>query len=115
MKEALRDHQFRKSLPPELKEDLFKYDQNPTCPCNLPIYHRILKIAAKQLMNQYPDREVVNPDEELLKLVENHWKVINCEVNELDNKLKELGPGRKQLAVARWEDKVTVIVNELDY
>jgi chemotaxis methyl-accepting protein methylase len=32
----------------------------------------------------------------------------------LEKKLSKLGPGRKQLDVARWEDQVTVVINELD-
>ena len=29
-------------------------------------------------------------------------------------KLRELGAGRKQIEVARWEDQVTVVVNHLE-
>jgi DNA-binding transcriptional MerR regulator len=114
VKQALRDPEFRKKLPPELKTDVQKYEQNPGCPCNLPIYMSILKKAAKQLMEYYPNQEVENPDEELMKLAENHFSVINCHIDELEKKLKSLPSGRKQIAVARYEDQVTVIVNELD-
>lgn len=112
VKTALRDPEFRKKLPEELKLDVQKYEQNPSCGCNLPIYQRILKIAPKQLKDYFPGREVETPEEKLL--MENHWKVINCHVNELEQTLKNLPSGRKQVAVARYEDQVTVIVNELD-
>lgn len=114
VKQALQDPEFRKKLPSELKNDVQKYEQNPGCPCNLPIYMNILKKAAKQLSEYYPDREIETPDEELLRLAENHFMVFSCHIDELESKLRNLAPGRKQLAVARWEDQVTVIVNELD-
>ncbi len=114
VKTALNDIAFRRSLPSELAEDIQKYLQNPGCPCNMPVYKRILKLCAKQLREYFPGRDVVNPDEELAKLAENHFTVINCHVDELENILKSLPPGRKQIAPARYEDKITVIINELD-
>jgi hypothetical protein len=114
VQEALKDTNFRRSLPPELNEDIIKYEKNPSCPCNLPIYRNILKFASQQLKDRYPNQEVVNPDIELPPLVKNNWSVINCNIEQLENKLKELGVGRLQIAIARWEDQVTVIVNEMD-
>jgi hypothetical protein len=40
--------------------------------------------------------------------------VINCNVNELSEELRKLGPGRKQVDVARFQDQVTVIINHLE-
>jgi len=115
VKNALRDAKFRQSLPLELKEDIAKYEQNPGCPCNISIYRKILKYGVKQLKEFYPGKDIINPDIELPPLMENHWHVINCHVDELENKLKELAPGRKQVQMARWQDEVTVVINELDY
>jgi hypothetical protein len=109
----MRDSTFRKKLPVELKEDIQKYEQNPNCPCNLPIYRNVLKYASKNLSEYYPSFEIPKVDE-FIKATENYWSVINCSVDELEKKLKELGPGRKQLAITRWEDQVTVVINELD-
>lgn len=114
VKEALRNSKFRISLPPELKDDIRKYEQNPNCPCNLDIYRNILKLGVKQLKEYYPDKEVVNPDTELPPLQENAWTVINCSIHEIEDKLKSLGVGRKQIVVARYEDQATVIINDLD-
>ena len=114
VKQALRDPEFRKKLPPELKADIQKYEQNPGCPCNLPIYQNILKKGGRQLLEYFLNHEVTNPDEELAALAQNHFTVINCHVDELEVKLKALPPGRKQLGIARYNDQVTVIVNELD-
>ncbi len=114
VKEALRDYKFRISLPDELKADIQKYEQNPNCPCNLDVYRNVLKYGVKQLKEFYPNKEVVNPDVELPILQQNTWTVINCSVHEIENKLKALGPGRKQIVVARYEDQATVVINDLD-
>lgn len=114
VKEALRDSKFRLSLPPELKEDVKKYERNPSCPCNMDVYRNILKYGVKQLKEYYPEKEVVNPDTELPPLQENRWTVINCTVYELEDHLKKAGVGRKQIFVARYEDQATLIINDLD-
>ena len=114
VKQALRDARFRSVLPSELNEDIQKYLQNPGCACNMPIYRKVLKLAGKQLKEYFPDRELVDPDEEIKALAENHWSVINCHKDELEGKLRKLPSGRKQIAIARFEDQVTVVVNELN-
>ena len=115
VKQALRDARFRDSLPPSFKDDMQKYLNNPGCACNVPIYQKIMREAKKELQAYYPNRNVADIDEEAKKLAQNHWSVINCHINELSEKLKKLSPGRKQIAVSRFEDQVTVIVNELDF
>ena len=114
IKSALKDPRFRDSLPIELKEDVAKFLSNPGCACNVPIYRRIAKECKQQLHQYFPNKEVVDEPEEVQRLAENHWSVINCHVDELEARLKKLPPGRKQLGIARHEDQVTVIVNELD-
>lgn len=114
IKTAMRDPSFRKKLPPELKDDIRKYEENPGCPCNLPIYRNVLKYAYDVLVGYYPHLDVPKIDE-FIKLSENNWSIINCNIDELEAKLKALhATGRKQLAIARYEDKVTVVINELD-
>jgi hypothetical protein len=114
VKQALRDSRFRDSLPPEFGEDIIKYVQNPGCACNFPLYKKIFKDAQTQLKAYFPGRELSDIDEETRKLAENHWTVLNCHKDELEEKLRKLPPGRKQLAIARYEDQVTVVINELD-
>ena len=114
VKQALRDVRFRDSLPSSFQQDIQKYLNNPGCACNVPIYKRIMTEARQQLQAYYPNRNIANLDEEAKKLAENNWRVINCKAEELEEKLKALPPGRKQLAMARYEDMVTVVVNELD-
>lgn len=114
VKQALRDARFRSSLPESFKDDIQKYLNNPGCACNVPIYQKVMREAKKELQAYFPNRSVADLDEEVKKLAQNHWSVINCHVSELEAKLRKLSPGRKQVTVARFEDQVTVVVNELD-
>lgn len=114
VKQALRDSRFRESLPPSFASDIQKYLNNPGCACNVPIYKKVMSEAKEQLQKYFPNRSVANLDEEAKKLAENNWRVINCKIEDLEKELKKLPSGRKQIAVARYEDMVTVVVNELD-
>lgn len=114
VKKALRDSRFRDSLPENFAEDLNKYLQNPGCACNLPIFKKVMTEAKENLQAYFPNRPVANLEEEAKKVAQNNFSVINCKANELQERLRKLPPGRKQIAVARYEDEVTVIVNELD-
>lgn len=114
VKQALRDRRFRDSLPNEFQEEVQKYLQNPGCACNVPLYKKIMTDAKEQLQSYYPNRSILSLDEDAAKLADNHWSVINCHIDELEAKLKKLPSGRKQITVARFEDQVTIVVNELD-
>lgn len=109
VKQAIWDQRFR-DLFPELKKELGEYLKNPGCPCNVSLYKSILK-HRDRLAKYFPGREVAEESEAEPK---NNFSVINCNVNELEAKLRKLRPGRKQIAVARWQDQATVIVNDLD-
>jgi len=114
VKQALRDARFREALPPALAQEVEVFIKNPGCPCNVPLYRTIIKDCRKQLADYFPGKEIADVEEEMQKLAQNHWSVINCSADELEQILRKLPPGRKQLAVTRYEDQVTVIVNELD-
>lgn len=114
VKKALRDSAFRDTLPEELKPDIKKFLDNPGCACNVPIYHRVMKFGSEALKKYFPDKVLVSPEEEAVKMAKNNWSVINCSIGDLERNLKNLRPGRKQIAISRYEDQVTVIVNELD-
>jgi len=115
VKQALRDSRFRESLPKELDEDIRKYQQNPGCACNVPLYKKIMTTAKDSLQAYFPNKTVVSLEEDAKRLAENNFLVISCSINDLEEELKKLGPGRKQIAMARFEDQVTVVVNELDF
>jgi len=114
VKAALKDGRFRDSLPQTLESDLIKYLQNPSCPCNVPFYRKLLKEAKENLLAYFQGGEIIEEQEEIKKLAENQWQVFNCHISELEDKLKSLPPGRKQIAVTRYEDQITCVVNELD-
>jgi hypothetical protein len=114
VKKALKDGRFRDSLPSEMQPEVMQWLNNPGCPCNVPFYRKLLKEAKPQLQKYYPGQDIVDEQEEIVKVAQNHWSVINCHIDELEGKLRKLGPGRKQIDVARFEDQVTVVVNDLD-
>lgn len=110
----MADQKFRQALPPILKEDIQKYEQNPGCLCNLSVYRNVLKYGVEQLKEYFPGQPIVDPDKELAKMAENNFSVINCKAADLEDLLKKLPPGRKQIAIARYQDEITIVVNELD-
>lgn len=114
VKIALKDERFKESLSQTFFEDLQKYEKNPGCGCNINLYKRILTEAKEQLKEYFPGREVHDPKADLVLLSQNNFSVINCKIDKLEDILKKLAPGRKQIAVARYEDEVTVILNELE-
>ena len=114
VKSALKDSRFRLTLPDEYEKEINEYLKNPSCPCHAPLYKKIIKDCKEQLQKYYPNREISDIQEEVKKIAENQWQVINCSVGDLEFNLKKLGPGRKQISMARYEDQITVIVNHLD-
>jgi hypothetical protein len=115
VKQALRDLNFRDTLPKQFEEAIKKYLQNPGCTCNVPFYKKIMTEAKEALQNYYPNKSIVSLEEDAKKLAENNFSVINCHIDELEEKLKRLSIGRKQIAVCRYEDQVTAIINDLDF
>ena len=107
VKIALRDEKFRESLPEIFSEDLKKFLNNPGCGCNISFYKKLIKEAKAELQRYYPEKEI-------RMLSEINFSVINCHSSELEEILKKLNPGRKQIAIARYEEEVTVVINELD-
>ena len=114
VKSALKDSRFRATLPKDLEKEANEFLNNPGCPCHVPLYRKILKNCKEQLEKYYPNSELSDPAEEIQKLSENQWTVISCHIDDLEKRLRKMSPGRKQLDMARYEDQVTVIVNELD-
>ncbi len=108
----LNDARFRK-LFPELKDEINKVIHDPGCACNVPIYDKFFKYK-KRLSEYFSNRSIKTPEEEKKELEQNHWSVFNCKADELESVLNKMHKiGRKQIAVARYEDELTVIVNDL--
>jgi hypothetical protein len=115
IKQALNDGRFRDILPLEIRDEIAQYLHCPSCATNINLYRKILKNCRKQLQEYFPGKDLVNEEEEIERLATNNWMVINCTIQELESRLRKLPKGRKQLAICRWEDQVTVIINELEY
>jgi hypothetical protein len=113
VKQALKDSRFRAMLPADLK-GISTYLNNPGCPCNLDLFRDVLKNHREALSRYYPSRKVEDLSSKEIKIAQNYWSVINCSTEDLEDNLKKLPAGRKQLAITRYEDQVTVIINELD-
>lgn len=114
VKQALSDGRFRDRIPLELRDEVAKWLHCPACASNVAFYRKILKNCGKQLQEYFPGRELFDEEEEVEQLAANHWSVINCNIKDLEARLRSLPKGRKQIAMSRYEDQVTVIINELD-
>lgn len=139
IKNALRDPTFIATLPASLHGDVQKYMSNPGCSCNMAIVQRIVKEAPEQLKAYYPTKDIAGANDAIKEMnanlpkiehsvpqnneqpaqsqkpaTNNNFSVINCSIGEVEQRLKALPAGRKQIAIARYEDQVTVIINELD-
>lgn len=106
IKQAIFDERFQ-ILFPELKEEIKKVLFDPGCSCNKQIYYKFFQYP-ERLEKFFPNRTIEKAQEE-----ETLWQVINCSIHELESKLRNLPKGRKQIAVARYQEQVTVIVNFL--
>lgn len=111
VKAAIWSQKFR-DLFPEYKVALERYLKDPGCACNLGLVKDLMRM--KDRMQQYfPDKECQTPEEEESEL-KNEWMVINCNVNDLEQKLKRLSKGKRIVAAARFKDRITAIVNDIE-
>jgi hypothetical protein len=110
----LTDKRFRE-LFPELQEDIAKVLHNPSCACNIPIYDQFFKYKDR-LAKYFTDKEIKSPQEEAEEENINHWNVVNCKADELEEVLNGLHKiGRIQLAIARYQDEITLVTNSAGY
>ncbi len=111
VKAAIWSQKFR-DLFPEYKVALERYLKDPGCACNLGLIKDLMRM--KDRMQQYfPDKECKTPDEEESEL-KNEWMVINCNVNDLEQKIKRLSSGKRIVAASRFKDRITAVVNDIE-
>ena len=111
-KAVLTDKRFRE-LFPELQEDISKILSNPSCACNISHYDKFFKYKDR-LALYFQDWEIKSPQEEAIEDSQNQWSVVNCNINELEDVLNSLHKnGRSQVAIARYEDQITLVVNNM--
>lgn len=106
IKQALWDERFR-NLFPEYQEQIREFLHNPGCACNIDLYSNLFK-HKDRLQKYFPTKEIVEEESP------SQWKVINCHINELEGKLRKLSKTKKQIAIARYQDQVTVVINEIE-
>jgi len=111
LKKALRDHGFR-GMYPELSAEMDKWISNPDCQCNAPLYNTLLSDI--QRLKRYFGEDIVVAEPAIAVEPEqiNRWQVINCKVDELEAILQGLSHGPKQLAIARFNQDITVVIND---
>lgn len=114
LKQALWDKRFQE-LFPEYKEQIVQFMKDPGCGCNH-AFLRTLMRNKDRIQSYFPTKQVVTPEEEAeeVKTMPNSWKVINCNVHNLAEKLKDLPKGRRMIAASRFRDKVTVVTNDVE-
>lgn len=113
IKQAMHDGRFR-ALFPELEHEIGRVVNRPQCgSCSVPVARKILNDYPDRVQTYFAGRPVVRPDDEAKAVGENHWTVFSCHIDELEGRLRKLPPGRKQIAVTRYEDQITCVVNEL--
>lgn len=109
----VHDGRFRE-LFPELKSEFIEVLNNPGCACNAPVFKKVLEFRDR-IKSYFPNREVSSIEEELKQTI-NNWKVINCHIDKLEGIMNNLHrTGRKQVALSRWEDQVTILINDLGW
>jgi hypothetical protein len=137
IKNAMKDKDFVEKLPKSLAPEIEKIQSNPGCGCNVKLYEKILNEAGDVINQYFPEKNSTNSVAAAVEaqqadtkstvtvpqpvqpaqrpqLPQNNWTVINCSIGELESKLKALPPGRKQVTLSRYEDQVTVVINNLD-
>lgn len=113
IKQALWDQRFR-DLFPEHQKEITVFLKDPGCACNVQLYRKLMGYGDR-LQKYFPTKEITKEaiEEEVKKTPQNQWTVINCHIDKLEERLKKLPPGKKMISLARYQDQVTVVIDEL--
>lgn len=124
IKKSLYDSEFRELLinnNDSYSKLIDQWINNPNCQCNNELYTKIfenINILRQYYgeniyisnINKFDNIQINNEDETI-----NYWTVFNGSIHEIEDFLNNLGNGIKQIAIARYKDEVTIIVNEPQY
>jgi hypothetical protein len=117
VKQALWDEKFR-ALFPNMQKEINAFLKDPGCSCNNKLYRQILSQRDK-LNKFFPGREIELHETKQLeqdisaKLRQNQWTVINCHIDKLEERLKKLPHGKKMVSLSRYQDQITVVIDEM--
>ncbi len=109
VKQAIWDKRFRE-LFPEYKESLDRVIKDPGCACNMNFIRSLLK-HKDRLKQYFPTKEIILPEDE--PLTPNQWLVISCPIDQLEDKIRSIPPGKRVVAAAQWKDRITVVINDV--
>ncbi len=112
VKQAIWDKRFQE-LFPEHKDEFEAFLKDPGCACNIKFLRTLMRY--KERMKKYfPTKEIITPEEEDAILSKNDYVVINCPIDQLEMKMKGYPRSKRMVAAARWKDRVTVILNDIN-
>lgn len=106
IKQALQNDEKFRNLFQEYAHDINQFLKDPSCSCNGPLYKKISKHVDR--LKSYEDSG--GPPVKIIARPPEQFKVINCKVAELEEKLRPVRHGAVQIALSRYEDEVTVIL-----
>jgi len=113
IKHAILSNVKFRELFPELEKEIKEVISNPSCPCHIPTYDLFFRYKDR-LQQYFSMKEIKSPQEEAEDESQNNWSVINCKAHELEDVLNKLHKqGRLQIAIARFENEITLVVNSL--
>lgn len=116
IRKAINRKRFQDMFP-ELAESFERYMVKPGCgSCEENLFSALLASPdrLKQYFGEDSQFEQVPAPPVIGNVVpEQSFTVINCHVDELSSKLNMLAPGRYEIAAARWENEITVIVKTI--
>lgn len=111
LKKALWNQGFREMFP-ELKTQINTFLSNPNCKCNEPLYNTLL--TAKDRLEKYFGGPVKLTSQPVTKeSLKSKIHVINTTKDLLESELRSLPVGPKHISLARYEDKITAVVQLL--
>lgn len=108
---SLWKREFRE-LFPEVKKDIDNFLQNPGCKCNEPLYNTILQ-QRDRLRKFFGEEIVIKEKVVTQESLRNNTFVINTTIDNLEQSIKRLPVGPKSISLARFEDKITAVIQIL--
>lgn len=108
IKSAIWDKRFQE-LFPEHEEKFKKTLKSPGCACNIKFLRTLMK-EKERLQKYFPTKEI---KEEEAVVERDDYVVVNCPIDQLQNKLKSYPKKKRIVAAARWKDSITVILNDI--
>ncbi len=103
IKESLRSDENFRNLFPEYKDEIRQFLKDTSCPCHADLYKKIS--LKKEKISDYKSGSVVS-----VKFTSDEFKVINTDIESLEQELKKIPIGSKVESMARHDSNVTVIV-----